>query len=128
VTAVLDASAVLALIYRETGHEQVADILGGAVVSTVNWAEVVAKLAQRGHPDPAAAAEGVRSLGVQVLPFMPADAVRAGLLWPKTRSAGLSLGDRACLAAAAGIPEGVAVTGDRAWAELDVGIKIALIR
>lgn len=127
-TAVLDASAVLALIYREPGHDYVANILSSAVVSTVNWAEVVAKLAQRGHPNPAAAAEGVRSLGVQVLPFIPADALRAGLLWPKTRGAGLSLGDRACLAVAAGIPEGVAVTSDRAWAELDVGVEVQLIR
>ena len=50
--AVLDASAVLASIYRETGHEQVADILGGAVVSTVNWAEVVAKTRPARPPRP----------------------------------------------------------------------------
>jgi PIN domain nuclease of toxin-antitoxin system len=78
VTAVLDASAVLALLYREPGHGQVAGLLPGAMVSTVNWAEIVAKLGQRGHPDPAAAAKGVRSLGVRVEPFTAADAVRAG--------------------------------------------------
>ncbi len=77
-TAVLDASAVLTLLYREPGHDQVAELIGGAVVCTVNWTEIVQKLAQRGHPDPAAAAEGVRSLGVHVLPFTPADAACSG--------------------------------------------------
>jgi PIN domain nuclease of toxin-antitoxin system len=128
VTVVLDASAVLALIYRESGHDQVASILGDAVVCTVNWAEVVAKLAQRGHPDPAAAVAGLRSLGVHVRPFAAADAVRAGLLWQQTRAAKLSLGDRACLAVAAGLPDGVAVTSDRTWAGLDPGCTIRLIR
>lgn len=128
VTTVLDASAVLALLYREPGHGQVAGLLPGAVVSTVNWAEIVAKLAQRSHPDPAAAAEGVRSLGVRVEPFTPADAVRVGLLWPKTRQAGLSLGDRACLALAHRVPESEVVTADQAWSELDLTILVRLIR
>lgn len=78
-TAVLDASAVLALIYREPGHEQVAKVLTGAVVATVNWAEVIAKLAQRGHPNPAAAAEAVRALGINGhgLAVPRADSLRA---------------------------------------------------
>jgi ribonuclease VapC len=127
-TTVLDASAVLALLYREPGHEQVAEMLAGAVMSTVNWAEVVQKLVQRGHPAPMVAAEGARSLGVQVVPFVPADAVRTGLLWSATRRAGLSLGDRACLALAQRLPEGVAVTADHAWADLDFGVTVQLIR
>jgi hypothetical protein len=45
VTAGLDASAALALIYREPGHDHVASILSDAVISTVSWAEIVAKLA-----------------------------------------------------------------------------------
>ena len=127
-TAVLDASAVLALIYREPGHDQVAEALPGAVVSAVNWAEVVAKLAQREHPDPAAAAEAVRALGARVLPFTAAHAVAAGLLWTTTRTAGLSLGDRACLAVAASTPDGVALTSDRAWSSLTVETTVHLIR
>lgn len=57
-----------------------------------------------------------------------ADAVRAAQLWPATRSARLSFGDRACLAVATGIPDGVAVTADRAWGTLDLGIDVQLIR
>lgn len=127
-SVVLDASAVLALLYREPGHEQVTDMLDAAVVSTVNWAEVIQKLVQRGHPVPMAAAEGVRSLGVQVAPFTSADAVHAGLLWAETRHAGLSLGDRACLAIAQRIPDAVVVTADRAWANLGLAVTVRLLR
>ena len=130
-TAVLDASAVLALLYREPGHEKVAELLAGeveVVASTVNWSEVVAKLAQRGHPHPVAAMDGLRALGVQVLPFSLAEAVRAGLLWSGTRGAGLSLGDRACLAVTHAVPEGVAVTADQVWADLDIDVPVQLIR
>lgn len=127
-TPVLDASAVMALLYREPGHERVAELLAEAVVSAVNWAEVVQKLVQRGHPAPISAAEGVRSLGVEIVPFSPAEAVRTGLLWPGTRRAGLSLGDRACLAVAHRLPKGVAVTADRVWADLDIDVTIELIR
>ena len=44
-----------------------------------------------------------------------------------TRGAGLSLGDRACLALGdrLGCP---VITADRAWASLDIGIEIVLIR
>lgn len=98
------------------------------MVCAVNWAEVVQKLEQRGHPDPVTAVEGIRALGVHVLPFTPADAVSAGMLWSQTRTAGLSLGDRACLAVARGIPEGVAVTADQAWLGLDLKVAVQLIR
>lgn len=38
--AVLDASAVLTLLYREDGHEAVAELVDGALISAVNWSEV----------------------------------------------------------------------------------------
>ncbi|GDY33037.1 type II toxin-antitoxin system VapC family toxin [Gandjariella thermophila] len=127
-TSVLDASAVLALLYRERGHEHVAEQLSGAVISAVNWSEIVQKLVQRGHPAPDAAVDAVRALGVEVVPFTASDARRAALLWSETRTAGLSLGDRACLALAAAIPGGVAVTADKAWDTLDLDVPVQLIR
>lgn len=60
-TAVLDASAVLALIYREPGHEQVAKILTGAVVSTVNWAEVYSQTCPGRSPEPGGRGRGSTS-------------------------------------------------------------------
>lgn len=71
-TPVLDASAVMELLYREPGHERVAGLLADAVVSAVNWIEIVQKLVQRGHPAPTSAAEGIRSLGVEVVPTLTA--------------------------------------------------------
>jgi PIN domain nuclease of toxin-antitoxin system len=49
--AVLDASAILAVIQRERGAEKLTlEILQNAVVSTVNIAEVQSKLVKRGYP------------------------------------------------------------------------------
>jgi ribonuclease VapC len=127
VTAVLDASAVLALIYREPGHERVAEQLNGAVVSAVNWSEVVQKLMQLSHPAPRNAAEAIRSLGVDVEPFHPDAAVETAELWPRTRAAGLSLGDRACLATAR-LLNATAVTADQTWSRVDAGVDVELIR
>ena len=55
---VLDASAVLALLNAEPGAETVAEQLatGDAVVSAVNFAEIMGKVFERGVPEPDAAA------------------------------------------------------------------------
>jgi ribonuclease VapC len=73
------------------------------------------------------AADVVRSLGATVLAVNADDAVRAAQMWSATRSAGLSLGDRFCLAVAAGVPNGRAVTADRCWTTVDVGVPVDLI-
>jgi PIN domain nuclease of toxin-antitoxin system len=128
VTYVLDASALLALLYREPGHDRVADLLDGAVISSVNWSETLAKLAQRGLVD-RAAVEALLALGVEVVPFGRTDAERAARLWPAGRACGLSLGDRACLAVAQARSEGIAVTADKVWADLDIpDVTVELIR
>ena len=127
-TAVLDASAVLALIYREEGHDRVAEQVMGSAISAVNFSEVVQKLEQHGHPAPVEAAGIVLSLGATVAAFTAVEAVEAALLWSRTRGSGLSLGDRACLAVAAALPDGRAVTADRAWADLGTGVPVDVIR
>jgi uncharacterized protein with PIN domain len=45
---VLDASALLALIWSEPGSERVAAVMDGAAISAVNWAETISKLQERG--------------------------------------------------------------------------------
>jgi ribonuclease VapC len=112
--AVLDASAVLALLQKEPGAERVESaIAAGASMSTVNLAEVVSKLSEHGMPE-----KDIRTvldlLQVSVEPFTVEDAVRAGLLRLATRTAGLSLGDRACLALASRLAIPV-LTTDRQW-------------
>lgn len=123
---VLDASALLAALGGEPGAERVRALLPSARIGSVNLSEVVAKLHERGVPD-AVIDEILVDLDLTVVPFDAATARRAGLLRGATRAAGLSLGDRACLALAAE-RDAVAVTTDRAWGELDLGIAVELLR
>lgn len=123
---VLDASAILAMLRREPGGEKVFELLPRAMISAVNYAEVASKLIDLGASRQDAA-EVVEELGSKVEPLDARAALDAGLLRVSTRAHGLSLGDRACLALARarGLP---AVTADRAWAAVDVGVEIVLIR
>ncbi|GAA0592403.1 type II toxin-antitoxin system VapC family toxin [Caenispirillum bisanense] len=111
--AVLDASAVLALMTREAGHEAVLAVMPGALVSAVNLAEVLAKLHDRGMP-PEVARRLTDALGLVTVDFDAEAAAETARLRDATRAAGLSLGDRACLALARrrGCP---ALTADAAW-------------
>ena len=125
-TTVLDASAVLALLFGEAGTETVEDHLDGAAISAVNVAEVAARLADHAIGE----AETRSYLNVLAIPVVDFDeelAYSSGQLRQDTRQHGLSLGDRACLALA--IREGVpAITADRAWAELDLSVEVVVIR
>ncbi len=122
---VLDASALLALLNREPGAERVAEALAaGAIISAVNLSEVIARLAEIGMPG-AEIREAIEPLGLDVADFDAEGAFAAGLLRPATRAAGLSFGDRACLALGAqrGVP---VLTADRAWIGLDLGSDLAI--
>jgi len=123
---VLDASALLAYIHGEPGAERVAEVLGDAVICTVNLAEAVTKLVlTTGSPD--RTLELIEEAAVDVVDFDRTLAEAAGLLAVRTRGRGLSLGDRACLALAR--REGAtAVTADNAWHKVDLGIDIQFIR
>ena len=114
--AVIDASAILAVLYREPGSEVVESYYAHGIVSSVNLSEVAAKLCDRGiqaHE----VSQILSDLGLVIRVFDTAQALAAGSLREATRSRGLSLGDRACLAL--GIAEGVpVVTTDRNWAAI----------
>lgn len=112
---VLDASAVLALLNREPGHEKVAAILPAALIGTVNLTEVISKLCERGVPADAAM-EAVQCLGVDIVPHSPGLALRTGELRPLTKAFGLSLGDRACLALGRE-RRATVITAERHWDE-----------
>ena len=123
--AVLDSSGVLALLFAEPGADTVKAALPGALLSTVNLAEVITKLCERGMPaDQARAA--VEAIGVELIDFGADQACMVGELRAATRSAGLSLGDRACLALSRlrGFP---AITADTVWGQLS-GFNVVVIR
>jgi PIN domain nuclease of toxin-antitoxin system len=124
--SILDASALLAVLGDEPGGEIVVPVLDGAAISTVNWSEVLARYVALGLGAAGREAE-LESLGVSVVPFTGRQAEIAAGLLPLTRKAGLSLGDRACLALALDVG-GRPVTADRAWGRLDVGLDVTLIR
>ena len=126
-TAVLDASALLALLYREPGADAVEEVLDGAAISTVNWSEVLQKLTQRGVDPESATVAALQALGLRIEPFTLADARRTAVLWESCRPAGLSIGDRACLALAHRL-DAEAITADRAWKGIDAGVSVRLVR
>ncbi len=122
----LDSSALLAVLNREPGAELVADLLGNTAVSAVNLSEVQAKLVGRGI-DRKAAWKAILGLVSEVVAFDESLALLTGSLITATQKVGLSLGDRACVAL--GIQAKAPIyTADRAWAKLDLGVEIRLIR
>jgi PIN domain nuclease of toxin-antitoxin system len=125
----LDASALLAFLFREPGHDLVARALPRCCMSTVNLAEVLGRFERDGH-GAAPVHRGLRAGGIELVPFGEQDAALAAALVPLTRHLGLSLGDRACLALARS--RGIAVvTADRVWREIDaeeLGVPVEVIR
>jgi len=114
----LDASALLALLLDEPGHEQVSAILDHALIHSVNIAEVVSKLISKGVSE-WRAPQMVEELDLQIdEEFGLSQAASCGQLVARTRPQGLSLGDCVCLTVAASRGS-TAVTADRRWQELD---------
>jgi PIN domain nuclease of toxin-antitoxin system len=124
--AVLDASALLAVLRAEPGAERVEQRLEGAIIGAVNLSEVVAKLIEDGVPEPQIRL-AIGRLELNVHAFDAEHAYITGILRKVTRAFGLSFGGRACLALAQslGAP---ALTADRSWSRLDLGIAIEVIR
>jgi PIN domain nuclease of toxin-antitoxin system len=124
--AVLDASALLALLKGETGQERVEAALKNAAICTVNITETMTNLIDSGADSETLGAL-IRETRLMVVDFDYDLAVDAAALRDLTRARGLSLGDRACLALAKRLG-GVALTADRAWADVDAGVEVELIR
>jgi ribonuclease VapC len=123
---VLDASATLAYLRDELGHEKIEQCLPYAIMSAVNLSEVAAKLTDFGMSDPEVS-EALSEFAEVSIGFDADQALVAGQLRRQTRVKGLSLGDRACLALASTTGR-IAMTADRAWADLDVDVPIEMIR
>jgi ribonuclease VapC len=126
VNYVLDSSAVLAHLLGERGGDFDPDLLVTGKISAVNLSEVITKLHVL-EMSAEASEYAVKGLVANSVAFDSDLAVAAGDLRRSTRSRGLSLADRACLALA--VREGLPVlTADHAWEGLEIGIEIKLIR
>jgi ribonuclease VapC len=127
---VLDASAVLAFLQGEPGQEIVLNALqtGRCVVSAANQAEIIAKSLDRGLTLETITAV-LSELTYTPVDIPVADGEQAGQMRSLTRSAGLSLADRLCLALACRLKARV-LTADRAWLQVAdaLGLDIMLIR
>ena len=125
---VLDASALLAMLRRESGGEKVAAILLTSAISAVNLSEVVGHFARNGAPE-----RDIRAvldpLPIERVAFDDDLAHAAGLMIAVTRPVGLSFGDRACLALAKRSGQ-TAITADRNWLTVAaaLGVNVELIR
>jgi ribonuclease VapC len=125
---VLDASALLCLLFDEPGADRVERVLHETCISAANLAEVMSKLVDRGL-DGTEALSDLRELDLEVVALDRAQAEAAGLLRSATREAGLSLGDRACLALAQQ-RSAPTLTTDRRQADVAgaIGVTVELIR
>jgi ribonuclease VapC len=124
----LDASALLAVLFNEPGAQEVWEILEEARIHSVNLAEVARKMVSSGMP--AAEVESrLDGLCLNVVEELPTShALAVGRLGPEAKRLGLSLGDCICLTVAEAIGA-VAVTADRRWSAVRaIGAKVMQIR
>ena len=124
---VVDASILLAILNQESGAEEAEGLIeAGCFISAVNLVEVVTKLQDGGNSETDIENQ-LLGFDIETVGFSRSQAMDAGFLRNLTRFKGLSLGDRACLALAREmrLP---AITADRQWQRIDVGVEIRFIR
>jgi ribonuclease VapC len=125
---VLDASAVLAWLFRERGEQLVDRMLEHGALSTVNLAEVLYRSDEAGM-EIEGLEQDLKALGLRVVSFTDGDA----RLVPEIRRAArrerqrLSLADCGCLAPGVRLNLPV-VGGDQAWESLQLGVDVHPIR
>ncbi len=125
---VIDTSALLAWLQGEPGGGYVASLFSeSCALGAVNLAELVTKLVDEQHTAAEKIGQQLRTLGIEICPLTESQGITAGVLRQTTRSKGLSLGDRACLALALELKACV-LTADKAWTLLDLSLDIIDIR
>lgn len=125
-SVVLDASALLALINKEKGYEIVEKYLPDSIMSSINLAEVATVLMRLDIPFDEVT-DLLSNIMKEIIPFDERQAYIAARWYQKTKTFGLSLADRACLALAESKKLSV-ITADKAWANIDKSIEVILLR
>ena len=122
---VFDSSAIIALLQQEEGSEMVANSMKGAIMSSLNYSEVAAVLARKMPRETIVTL--LAKLISEIVPFDEDQALEVGILYKETKSAGLSMGDRACITLAK-LRKMPVLTADKEWAKLNLGVEIKYIR
>jgi ribonuclease VapC len=135
--AVLDASAILAVLFKERGHEAVLKVIrAGAVTTPTGLAESLTVARRKGHRRTRdQLIDDVSELGVEVIALVPEDAREMAHLLERsdaiasrgTQLGRLSLGDAACLAVAHRL-DLPAIVSDTTWEILDAAIRVLPFR
>lgn len=123
---VLDASAVLAVLFKEPGEDFVRPWLRGGWISAVNAGEVLNKRYRPGESLDRTVLL-FRSLELRVVDFDFEQSVIAASFEPYARAANLSFADRACLSLGL-MRELPVLTAEQNWTKPNLGIDIRLIR
>lgn len=124
--AVLDASAILAVLQRERGHALVMPHLKGGVISAVNYSEVLKKIIENGG-ELAKTRLILASFTLVIVPFDESQAAQSAELWPVAKPLGWSFADRACIALGLARKTQV-LTADTRLADADLPVKVKVIR
>ena len=127
--AVVDASAILAMIFEEPGGDLLDEAIeDGSVVSEINRAEVINRLMRNGT-DPQTALAAAKDIELEAIPFSSELLPAMTAIFPHARRANLSLADCACLATAKHLRL-PALTADKSWAEIagEVGVEVVCVR
>lgn len=124
--AVLDASALLAVLHGERGFEVAMPYLRGGLISAVNFAEVLKKAVERGS-DLQRTRLHLGHFHLTIVPFDEAHAVCTADIWPQCKPYGLSAADRACLALGL-LQQARVITADQRMQDTDLEVDILMIR
>ena len=123
---VIDSSAILAILFDETGAEQAKQLGARGVISSVNLYEIIFKCGSKSF-GPDDVMDFLDGSGYSIAPFDEAMAIIAADIKRLDSTKNLSLADCACLACAISLGMEI-VTADRAWTELQLPCKINVIR
>ena len=123
---VIDSSVFLAAVNEEPGGDALTGYVADAVIPVTTVTEVITRLTDAEMPFDEAE-QLMSDFRLPTVDVTLALAKRAAELRPATRTHGLSMGDRICLALAESLGA-TAVTADRQWAKVKLGIPMELVR
>jgi ribonuclease VapC len=125
-SVVLDASALLAVMHSEPGADIVRAALADAVMSAVNYSEVIKKTIER-CITAAPVVAFVHGYSIEIIPFDEAHAIASAELYPDAKPHGMSFADRACLSLGV-LRRSPVLTAERKMKLVTLPIKVKLIR